>query len=127
MLHVAFLNGLWEALRWTWHDPDGYNIVSGPLADITLLGAGIAIYRKHNCHAKGCWRLGRHPVEGTSYITCQKHHPRPSNPTAEQIAAEHHAAKQAVDHHHLHGHEGPKHPTAEQILTEHEASQQSPR
>jgi hypothetical protein len=82
---------LYHAARWTWHDPDGYNFISGPLADITLLGGAIAIYRKHNCHAKGCWRVGRHPVEGTSYIVCRKHHPH-ETPTAEQIIAEHAAS-----------------------------------
>ena len=83
---------LYHAARWTWHDPDGYNFISGPLADIPLLGGAIAIYRKHNCHAKGCWRVGRHPVEGTSYIVCRKHHPH-ETPTAEQIIAEHAASK----------------------------------
>ncbi len=92
MLHAAFLSGLWEALRWTWHDPDGYNFVSGPLADITLLGGAYAIFRRHNCVVKGCFRIGRHPVAGTDHIVCRKHHPRDS-PTAEQVLADHAAAK----------------------------------
>lgn len=92
MLHVAFLNWLWEALRWTWHDPDGYNFVSGPLADITLLGGAYAILRRHNCVVKGCFRIGRHPVTGTNHIVCRKHHPRDS-PTAEQVLADHAAAQ----------------------------------
>jgi hypothetical protein len=86
---------LYNALRWTWHDPDGYNFISGPLADITLLGGAYAILRHHNCHAKGCWRIGRHPVDGTGYVVCRKHHPNPK-PTAEQIYAEHAAYKQNV-------------------------------
>jgi hypothetical protein len=60
---------LYNALRWTWQDPDGYNFISGPLADITLLGGAYAILRHHNCHAKGCWRIGRHPVDGTGYAS----------------------------------------------------------
>ena len=92
MLHLAFLDGLWNALRWTWHDPDGYNFVSGPLADITLLGGAYAILRRHNCSVKGCWRIGRHPVAGTDHIVCRKHHPHES-PTAEQVLAEHAAAQ----------------------------------
>ncbi len=83
---------LYNAGRWTWHDPDGYNFISGPLADITLIGGAIAIYRKHNCHAKHCLRIGRHNVEGTEYIVCRKHHPR-DTPTAEQILAESRAAQ----------------------------------
>lgn len=77
-------------MRWTWHDPDGYNFISGPLADITLLGAGYGLYRRHNCHAKHCLRIGRHPVAGTDYIVCRKHHPH-ETPTAEQILAAHSA------------------------------------
>ena len=85
------LSWLYNAGRWTWHDPDGYNFISGPLADITLLGGAYAIIRRHNCHAHHCLRIGRHKVAGTDYIVCRKHHPR-SSPSAEQILAEHRAA-----------------------------------
>src|ERR1700759_3334336 len=84
---------VYNAGRWTWHDPDGYNFISGPLADITLIGGAYAILRRHNCHAKGCWRIGRHPVEGTAYLVCRKHHPDES-PTVEEI----HAAGAAFRH-----------------------------
>ena len=47
----------------------------GDLGELTLLGGVWMLYRKHNCHAKGCWRLSRHHVEGTPYIVCSKHHP----------------------------------------------------
>jgi hypothetical protein len=86
---------LYHAFRWTWHDPDGYNFISGPLADVTLLGGCYALLRHHNCHAKGCWRIGRHPVEGTAYVVCRKHYPH-KQPTAEQIHAAHAAHQQAV-------------------------------
>ena len=92
MLVSAVFGWLYDALRWTWHDPDGYNFVSGPLADITLLGGAYAILRRHNCSVKGCWRIGRHPVAGTDHIVCRKHHPHDS-PTAEQVLAEHAAAQ----------------------------------
>lgn len=85
---ASVFSSLWDALRWTWHDPDGYNFISGPLADITLLGGAYAIFRRHNCHAKGCWRIGRHAVAGTGYIVCRKHHPH-ATPTAEEILAQH--------------------------------------
>jgi hypothetical protein len=79
---------VFNALRWTWHDPNGYNIVSGPLADITLLGGAYAIARHHNCHVKGCWRVGRAKVPGTEYIVCRSHHPQ-DTPTAEKVLADH--------------------------------------
>src|SRR6478672_4864826 len=84
----------YNAARWTWHDPDGYNFISGPLADITLLGGAYAIVRRHNCHAKGCWRIGRHKVAGTDYIVCRHHHPNTTTPTAEDILQAHHEAVQ---------------------------------
>ena len=44
-----------------------------------LIGAvGIGVYtgvRKVNCHTKGCWRIGHHPLDGTPYILCRHHHP----------------------------------------------------
>ncbi|MCW2779652.1 MAG: ybjD [Marmoricola sp.] len=58
----------------------------GEFAILTVL------WRKVNCHAKGCWRIGLHHVEGTPYITCARHHPvHPgSDPaTAEEIARAH--------------------------------------
>jgi len=88
MLLATVFDWFYNAARWTWHDPDGYNFISGPLADITLLGGAYALLRHHNCHAKGCWRIGRRPVEGTAYVVCKKHHPR-AQPTAEQIHDEH--------------------------------------
>jgi hypothetical protein len=44
------------------------------LGEVTLLAALVGGYRHHNCHVKGCLRLGR-PVEGTPYVACPKHHP----------------------------------------------------
>ena len=57
-----------------------------------LLTAGPVMWvllRKHNCHAKGCWRIGRHPVEGTGYVVCRRHHPD-EKPTAAHIRERHH-------------------------------------
>jgi hypothetical protein len=57
------------------------------------------LWRKINCHAKGCYRIGLHRVEGTPYITCGKHHPTHpgSTPaTAEQIKQAHTDAQEAA-------------------------------
>jgi hypothetical protein len=74
-----------------------YNFWSGfgsDLAEFTIVIAVIAAYRKHNCHVKGCWRLQRHPVEGTPYIVCRRHHPTIATeaPTAAQVRDAHRAA-----------------------------------
>jgi len=47
----------------------------------------LVMLRRHNCHQHLCWRLGRHPVEGTPYVLCRRHHPEvPDQVSAEQIA-----------------------------------------
>ncbi len=79
---------LFHALTFTWHNSSAYNFVSGPLADITLFGGLYALYRHHNCHVKGCWRIARRAVDGTTYVVCHRHHPG-EKPTAEQVHAEH--------------------------------------
>lgn len=45
------------------------------LGELAILGGMVSIYRKHTCHVQSCWRFGKHPVEGTCYTTCRKHHP----------------------------------------------------
>ena len=68
-----------------------YNFWSGLGADIgglAFVGAGIGIYRKHNCHVSGCWRIAKQQVIGTSWMVCHHHHPE-GRPTAEQIAQVH--------------------------------------
>ncbi len=91
-------NWVYNAVRWPWADPEGYNFISGPLADITLIGGAYALLRHHNCHVTGCWRLGGHPVEGTGYSVCRKHHPH-GHPTVEDIHrahADHQKAQNAL-------------------------------
>lgn len=76
----------------------GYGFWSGigsDIGEVAIIGAVVGMFRKHNCHATGCWRIGKHPVEGTGYITCRKHHPVISSDgpvTVGDIAAAHHLA-----------------------------------
>jgi hypothetical protein len=58
-------------------DPSGawYLWWSGPGADLGMLAAVGAYFRHVNCHEPGCWRLGRHPVDGTPFKVCRVHHP----------------------------------------------------
>lgn len=44
-----------------------YLFWSGAGSDLAYLGIFWALARKHNCHQPRCWRLGRLPVEGTSW------------------------------------------------------------
>jgi hypothetical protein len=57
---------------------------SGFGADLPIIGALIALGRRHNCHVHGCWRIGRHPVAGTGHVVCRHHHPDGA-PSADDI------------------------------------------
>ena len=65
-----------------------YAFWSGFGGDLTIFAGLFAIagsfLRKHNCHVKGCWRIGRHPVDGTQYVVCRRHHPDDS-PTHKDV------------------------------------------
>jgi hypothetical protein len=103
-LLIGFVGSLrhWFALHTgTLHGgPDVYyNFWSGfgsDLGEATLISAVcVGVYtgvRKVNCHTKGCWRIGHHPLEGTPYILCKHHHPHVPNhgATHEEILAQHH-------------------------------------
>ena len=60
----------------TLNEPGGYyGFWSGfgsDLGEVTLLAAVLGVYHRHNCHTKGCWRIGRHVVAGTPW--CNRHH-----------------------------------------------------
>ena len=42
------------------------------LSEVTgLFAVAYIFWRKHNCHAKGCWRIGRHQVGDA--VVCRRH------------------------------------------------------
>ncbi len=103
VLVAVFFDGVrhWIALHTgTLHGgPDlYYNFWSGfgsDLGEATLISAvGIGVYtgvRKVNCHTKGCWRIGHHPLDGTPYILCKHHHPHvPSHGASQEHILEQH-------------------------------------
>ena len=110
-LLIAFFDAVrhWLALHTgTIHGgPDlYYNFWSGfgsDLGEATLISAvGIGVYtgvRKANCHAKGCWRIGHHPLDGTPYILCKHHHPHvpTKGATHEHILEQHRQYKEAQE------------------------------
>lgn len=58
---------------------------AGDISQIAILGGLYSMWRKHNCHVKGCPRVGRHKVAGTEWVVCRRHHPDDA-PTAADIA-----------------------------------------
>jgi hypothetical protein len=60
----------------------------GDLSELALVGALLTHLRRFNCHVHGCLRLGRHPVAGTDYIVCRRHHPDGAPTAADLILAE---------------------------------------
>ena len=56
-------------------NPSGpiYLFWSGVFGDVTIIGAVIALYCKHNCHRHHCPKIGKHIYKGIPY--CGVHHP----------------------------------------------------
>lgn len=79
-----------------WTDPSAYNFVSGPLPDVTLLGGFVLAFRKLNCHAPRCWRIGHHPTADGQFRLCRHHHPDLPNGrlSLAEIHRRHHEAKE---------------------------------
>jgi hypothetical protein len=68
--HLGLGNG--NSAWYLW--PSGWgSILIPPL--LTAAPIVWVLLRKHNCHVHGCWRVGRHPVEGTPFTVCRRHDP----------------------------------------------------
>lgn len=66
------------------------------IGEIAIVGAVYSMYRKHNCGAPGCWRIGKHPTEDGMFHMCRHHHPDLMGKkkfSLEEIHAHHRAAK----------------------------------
>lgn len=65
-----------------------YDFWSGIATQASLLFAGIAVYRRHNCHKHLCPFIGRYKVG--PYFVCRRHHPdMPHRITLEHIQYAH--------------------------------------
>jgi hypothetical protein len=69
--------------------PWTYQFLSGFLPALTVLGLFtfvVGAWRHVNCHEPGCWRIGRHRLNGTPW--CNVHHAsaRPQQSTEELLA-----------------------------------------
>lgn len=50
--------------------------IGSDLTELAFLGALIGAWRRHNCHQRRCWRIGRYKVDAAT-IVCRRHHPDP--------------------------------------------------
>lgn len=55
-----------------------YAFWSGFGGDLALMATPFTLLRRHNCHVRRCLRIGRHPVAGTTWVVCRRHHPDPA-------------------------------------------------
>lgn len=67
-----------------------YQLVSGFIPALTVVSLATLIggmWHHVNCHEEGCWRIGRHHVNGM--VWCHRHHQnaRPSATAEELLAA----------------------------------------
>ena len=58
--------------------------IGSDFGQLTLIGLLIGAWNRHNCHAKGCWRIARQQVKGTTLVVCRKHHPD-GKPTPQDV------------------------------------------
>ena len=79
LLHVTGIDNV--SGRW-------YAFWSGIAGELSWVGIPVLLYRRNNCHVRGCWRLGKHSVDDTPWVVCRRHHPDlPARaPRAEELA-----------------------------------------
>jgi hypothetical protein len=90
-----YLIMIWHFILWVTGVQTGpwTNFWGGFASDLPLFGVFAIIWRRIECHAPGCHRIGLHRTADGKYILCRKHHPDvKNNLTLEDIHAEHYAA-----------------------------------
>ena len=67
------------------------------IGEVAIIGGVIQLYRKHNCHVRGCLRIAHHEytMGGVVYHLCRKHHPATPNELQHaETFLEHHLSQQ---------------------------------
>lgn len=88
---VAYEHGFAHFLGIDTQQSQNYDFVSGvgPML-ITAVGYGgliTAVIGKFNCHEQGCWRIGKHHVNGTPWCGLHHSHARPERSENELLAS----------------------------------------
>ena len=86
VLALTVLLGIWHDHAFRWFEAHtGIDKGTGPwysfwsgfgsdLGEATIFAGGVALWRHHSCHVRGCVRVGR-PLHGTPYLACPRHNP----------------------------------------------------
>ncbi len=85
LLHLAGIDnpaGPWYAF---------WSGLGGDITEFAIVGGLASVYWRHTCHVDRCWRIGRHPVEGTGFTVCRRHHPEGA-PTHQHVLRLHRRA-----------------------------------
>jgi hypothetical protein len=81
VLGIDDVSGRWYAL---------WSGSGGDIGELAIVGALLAVLRRHNCEVHRCFRLARHATAADHHV-CRKHHP--DGPlTAEAVKDHHHRA-----------------------------------
>lgn len=56
--------------------------IGSDISELAIVGAVAGMLKRHNCHQRRCWRIGRHMVDGTPW--CDRHHEDARNDTERQ-------------------------------------------
>lgn len=70
----AFLLGLTSANDWPYLL---YSGIGGCVVGSSWAAGLWVLYRRHQCHVDGCWRVG-HRTTAAGDLACRKHHPEPA-------------------------------------------------
>lgn len=83
-----------DIVSWWWLSVKGYALTSSWF-QVTFITGALLLYRKHNCHAPLCPRLGHHPTADGLHHLCRKHHPDLPNHrlSLDEIHRRHHDAR----------------------------------
>ena len=95
------MKSIWDFLLYiTGISPNGilwYNWWFGFWGSLSMFGIFAVIWKRLECHAPGCHRIGLHRTADGTYVLCRKHHPDVKNKlTLADIHAAHYAAKAAA-------------------------------
>jgi hypothetical protein len=101
VLWAVLLTGVWSVFThpWGWlygigvhpypassSTPWTYQLLSGFVPALTVVSLATLLggaWHHVNCHAEGCWRIGKHKVDGSPW--CSRHHEAARANTRQQV------------------------------------------